>query len=550
MKSISNREILDQALRGVSENKSLNSNVLLHISANTSNRKSTKQSNLENSKLPTKVTNTPYEEALAFINVGHEKGMSKEDVQVLADVKYGSERELKRALKKEKLNSDKEEEKHRSRLEIWQTKKKRNNKGIYENRNYIGNDPGEEICHSILWNLINYRNAYGEGNIRPSIGTIAKEAGVCHRTASKHLHVMRFKGEIDWISGKKTCEPNSYKILIPTNQVVFKPYGAIAPRKVKFKCRSTLEKPWHKVKKGLKNLIYMSQVCNFAHHILRIKIYIRILIRKIGKISNNFGKSGGDVKNSSGDVKNSGVDPPKTPKISKKPKLLKILDGLRLSLQDRYVISNYGEFAVRKSLDDLNWYTGQLSTEGLFDNQRFTEKDGEKKLDLDSATIKNLEHKEKSLSQRKENVVRNKAAFLVSRCKFHKSLNSSDIQNPGGRVINCANGRVINCVNDKVINCNVEQTKSDKIKSYLKNLGDSVVYTNNLKNIPPDSKEKRPFINFLIHKTDENKSIIHVRQKVCNNWIDKTFNFLRPDLFESIRDYLGNSLQNLKYQSS
>ena len=81
------------------------------------------------------------------------------------------------------------------------------------------------------------------------------------------------------------------------------------------------------------------------------------------------------------------------------------------------------------------------------------------------------------------------------------------------------------------------------LTSYFKAHGKRFIFISKERDLDPTTKELRPFIQFLKHKSNIKKSILKVWQKVGGAWIDKVFTFDRPDLADSIENYLENSLK-------
>ena len=113
----------------------------------------------------------------------------------------------------------------------------------------------------------------------------------------------------------------------------------------------------------------------------------------------------------------------------------------------------------------------------------------------------------------------NKAAFLMSRCKLHKEA--------------------------AVDNNKLEEPKDIKswLMSYFKKNKSKFQFISTDSELDLATSEAKPFINLKFHKDDLKKSVLKVFQKVQGSWIDKVFSFDRPDLAESIENYLENSIK-------
>lgn len=121
--------------------------------------------------------------------------------------------------------------------------------------------------------------------------------------------------------------------------------------------------------------------------------------------------------------------------------------------------------------------------------------------------------------------VENTSAFLISRCKDHKRKKLDQDKN--------------------------QDTKSIKewLTDYFKSRKVRFVFVNDRNQVDPKTSESRPFIQLLLHKQDIQRSVLKVYQKVQGAWIDKIFNFDRPDLTEAVESYLENSIRYLKASS-
>ena len=115
--------------------------------------------------------------------------------------------------------------------------------------------------------------------------------------------------------------------------------------------------------------------------------------------------------------------------------------------------------------------------------------------------------------------ISNKAAFLMSRCKFHKEA--------------------------ATVNKKLEEPKDIKswLMSYFKTNKSKFKFINTDSDLDLATSEAKPFINLKFHKDDLKKSVLKVFQKVQGSWVDKVFSFDRPNLAEAIENYLENSLK-------
>jgi hypothetical protein len=113
--------------------------------------------------------------------------------------------------------------------------------------------------------------------------------------------------------------------------------------------------------------------------------------------------------------------------------------------------------------------------------------------------------------------VNNIAAFLMSRCQEH----------------------------DRQVK---PQKNTNNIKkwlsSYFKSRRTRFLFISESQQLDRTKNESRPIIHLLWHKQEIQKSILRVYQKIQGAWIDKVFNFDRPNLTEAIESYLEDSLRN------
>ena len=114
--------------------------------------------------------------------------------------------------------------------------------------------------------------------------------------------------------------------------------------------------------------------------------------------------------------------------------------------------------------------------------------------------------------------VENTAAFLVSRCKEHKKKTESK--------------------NEKSDPSDIKEW----LTSYFKSRRNRFVFVSEKNQIDLATIDFRPFIQLLWHKQDIKKSILKIYQKVQGTWVDKVFDFRRPNLSEAIETYLERSI--------
>jgi len=327
----------------------------------------------------------------------------------------------------------------------------------YKKRRWKGHSYGIQLVLHTAYLIQGYHFAFGvEGKpINPSKGTLAKEVGICIRTLDKALKILRTMGVVSWKSGKKTWETNTYYLADC--------YKVTPMRKPEgFKHPRAL---WLKMQyiikiqklKDFTRTLYEHLLTDIADHLLRREKFIRSSLDK----KSNF-------------LLKPSKDPPKK---RKKPSNWHILRSLRLSFKDQYILGRYSESILRAAVDDMTAYLDWGKT------------------------------------------ISNKAAFLMSRCKFHKEA--------------------------ATVNKKLEEPKDIKswLMSYFKTNKSKFKFINTDSDLDLATSEAKPFINLKFHKDDLKKSVLKVFQKVQGSWVDKVFSFDRPNLAEAIENYLENSLK-------
>ena len=114
--------------------------------------------------------------------------------------------------------------------------------------------------------------------------------------------------------------------------------------------------------------------------------------------------------------------------------------------------------------------------------------------------------------------IENKAAFLMSRCKAHQLQRQAK----------------------------AEAAKPENLKNwittYLTSFKNKISFINSKAQLDPATTDLRPHVELKLHKEDIKKSVLKIYQKVHGSWVDKFFQFDRPDLVEAIESYIENSL--------
>ena len=119
--------------------------------------------------------------------------------------------------------------------------------------------------------------------------------------------------------------------------------------------------------------------------------------------------------------------------------------------------------------------------------------------------------------------VKNIPAFITNRCKAHKAK----------------------LENQWLKTC--PEKLEDWLMSYFKTHSKKIVFISKQSDLDLATNERRPFVQFLKHKEGFKKSVLKVWQKVRGQWIDKVFEFNRPNLADAIEFHLESSIKQLKY---
>ena len=183
-----------------------------------------------------------------------------------------------------------------------------------------------------LWVIKSYDIAFN-GKIRPSFQTIADILKVHRNTAIKYLQADREVGALDWDSGKKTYETNSYHLCDAYRELIIpRPKNMTLPGKVHYAISGKIAKAkgWYKQK--LLNHISRENV----HHKHTVYLSLRSSLDEMRKTS-----------------KETGVDPPK---LKQKLSCWHLLKAFNLSFKEKAILSSFGEATLRPAIDDLHYF--------------------------------------------------------------------------------------------------------------------------------------------------------------------------------------------------
>ena len=160
-----------------------------------------------------------------------------------------------------------------------------------------------------------------------------------------------------------------------------------------------------------------------------------------------------------------------------------LLKPFKLSYKDRAILSSFGEASLRPAIDDLHYF------------------------------------------EKKGNEVTNLIAFLISRCKHHrdKLKQRFEAEQP--------------CDPEKAL---------EWIKSFLTSMKSKLTFISKESDLDRSTNKTKPFVLFLQSLDSTEKSIFRIYQKVQGVWIDKEFNFCRPDFKIAVLDYFEQSFKGAR----
>ena len=192
-----------------------------------------------------------------------------------------------------------------------------------------------ENRHRLIYtvNLLNI--AYIKVN--PSRETIASIAGVHRNTFDNHKREMKAMHYLDWKSGKKTYETNTYYLPDHVkNQHIPRPKDFTIP----WFLWKAIEKIIEKLDWSDQQIIYQQLIKDIVHHINSVYGRLRAFEKK--------------------NELNSSKDPPKTRAGPKRPIFRQLLEPFELSFKDQAILSSYGEAPLRAAINDFESYSGQV----------------------------------------------------------------------------------------------------------------------------------------------------------------------------------------------
>ena len=189
----------------------------------------------------------------------------------------------------------------------------------------------KKVLHDpLLWIMKSFDLAF-KGKVNPSFQTIADISKVHRNTCIKYLQNHREMGVIDWDSGKKTYETNTYHLCEAYRELIIpRPKNVTLPGWLHYAIMRLIfiEKGWYKQK--LINHISRENV----HHKLLVYLSFRTALDEMRK-----------------NAQKSGSDPPKG---KRKSNCWHILKPFSFSAKDRAILAHYGEAILRSAIDDFN----------------------------------------------------------------------------------------------------------------------------------------------------------------------------------------------------
>lgn len=175
------------------------------------------------------------------------------------------------------------------------------------------------------------------GKVSPARQTIANMCGFHVNTFDNHKKELQKIGLLDWDSGKKTYETNTYYLPDHVrNQKITRPKDFVIPRFLFIAIQYVLKKlDW----KG-QQAIYQQLIKDIVHH---ISLRNRKERTSSDEISEKCAK-----------------DPPKTRGSPKRPIFRRLLSEFKFDFKDQAILSSYGEGSLRAAICDLNGYNGDV----------------------------------------------------------------------------------------------------------------------------------------------------------------------------------------------
>lgn len=192
-----------------------------------------------------------------------------------------------------------------------------------------------ENRHRLIYTITLFNIAYIK--VKPSRETIASIAGVHRNTFDNHKRELQKMYYLDWKSGKKTYETNTYYLPDHVkNQHIPRPKDFAIPWFL-----------WKAIEKTLENLNWNDKQTIYQQILKDIVHHINSVYRK----SRTFGEE---------KRRNSSKDPPKTQGSPKRPIFKRLLSEFKFNFKDQAILSSYGEGPLRASICDLNSYNGEV----------------------------------------------------------------------------------------------------------------------------------------------------------------------------------------------
>ena len=90
----------------------------------------------------------------------------------------------------------------------------------------------------------------------------------------------------------------------------------------------------------------------------------------------------------------------------------------------------------------------------------------------------------------------------------------------------------------------------DWLMGYFKTHSERMIFISKQRDLDLATREQRPFVQFLKHRENFKKSVLKVWQKVQGVWIEKVFEFDRPDFKRAVTEFFESafgSMQEFSY---
>ena len=204
--------------------------------------------------------------------------VKEDDPDPITEKIYNHFEENPEQLEQFEKDAEKDEREHFDNLNYRQ-------KAKYKKRRWAGHGYGLKPVLHVAYLFQGYHLAYGvEGKrINPSKKRLAREIGISIRTLDKALKILKLLGIIDWVSGKKTWETNTYFLAdCYKTTPMRRPDDFDYPKHLRWKIQRHIK---IKKLKEFTRVLYEHFLKDIADHLFHKSKYIRTSIEKRRKDS-------------------------------------------------------------------------------------------------------------------------------------------------------------------------------------------------------------------------------------------------------------------------